>query len=568
MRLPVGESNFEEIISSKFYFVDKSLLIKDIVEGNQVVLITRPRRFGKTLNLSMLRYFFDPTLGGGSHKSLFNDLDISKETDICAAHQGKYPVISFSLKDIKERTCSNAYAAIANVIATLYDKHDYLMSSAALKERDKVIYHAILTQQASEINLKNALNNLITYLQRHYGCAVVVLIDEYDTPIQSGYLYGYYEEMIDFFRGFFGSALKDNEHIFKAVLTGILRVAKENLFSGLNNLVTYSVLSKRYGEYFGFTETEVAHLIKRAQLEDQSSEIKRWYNGYQVGEHTLYNPWSIANYLKEQVFQTYWLNTSDNALVKKLMLTSSLRFKQQFELLLQDAPLQKIIDPSIVFADFDDNEAAVWSLLLMSGYLKAVTSEHTMQGTVCQLKIPNIEVRSLYRQIIEQWLSGKKGVDWYNEFLQALLSGDMPKFREFLGDVMLQTISCYDMAHQPEAFYQGLMIGLTASLDKSSYQLKSNKESGHGRYDIMLIPRDPQQLGIVIELKSVKSSDNDQQRTHLLEQEAQQALQQINSKHYDSEFKQHGLSQWLNIGLAFSGKHFCLAEEQHKLNQG
>lgn len=560
MRLPVGQSDFEQIIKSQFHYVDKSLLIKEIIEDDQIILITRPRRFGKTLNLSMLHYFFDQKLDDKAKGSLFDHLKIAEETAICQTHQRKYPVISCSFKDVKEQSFSDAYAGICNVIKRIYSEHRYLLESQTLAKEDREIYTAILEKRADGSDIKEALLALTRHLQRHHNSKVVVLIDEYDTPIQSGYLHGYYPKIVDFFRVFFGAALKDNKQIFKAVLTGILRVAKENLFSGLNNLVIYSMLDKNYGAYFGFTEAEVVNLVKQAKLEKQLEEVKQWYNGYQVGENTLYNPWSIASYLKEKLLRTYWINTSDNALIKKLMMNSSLRFKQQLEALLQNQPLKKIIDPNIVFDDLNQSEAAVWSLLLMSGYLKPITAEYNDQGTTCQLKIPNMEVRNLYRQIIEQWLSNGKGVDWYNEFLQALLTGDTETFGDYLHDIMLQTISYYDIAHQPEAFYQGLMIGLTASLDKNHYQLKSNKESGNGRYDIMMIPRDLQQLGIVIELKSVKPVSDENQLKQQLEQEAQQALQQINSKNYDSEFKQQGLTQWLKIGLAFSGKHFCIVE--------
>ncbi len=452
---------------------------------------------------------------------------------------------------------------MCRVIKGLYEKHDYLLQSDCLKERDKVTYESILALEATDINVKHSLNDLIKYLYAYHRSKVVVLIDEYDTPIQSGYLQGYYEQAIQFFRNFFGAALKDNKYVFKAVLTGILRVAKENLFSGLNNLVTYSVLNDGYGDYFGFTESEVENLLKSAELGDHLVEVKSWYNGYCIGGKTIYNPWSIANYLKQLELQAYWINTSDNALIRRLVLKSSLRFKEQLELLLQDKSLEKIIDPNIVFADLDLSEAAIWSLLLMSGYLKSVDSEITPQGIVCQLKIPNQEVRSLYRQIIEQWLSDRKGVDWYNEFLNALLLGGIRTLKDYLGDILLQVISYHDVARHPEAFYQGLMIGLTASLDKAKYILSANKESGHGRYDIVIMPTDLQQLAIVIELKSIKSVDETGLMV-LLEKTAKEALIQVDSKAYDSGLRQRGFKRWLKIGLAFSGKFFYLAEKYHE----
>ena len=351
MRLPVGQSDFEQIIKSEFDYVDKSLFIKEIIEDDQIILITRPRRFGKTLNLSMLQYFFGLALDGNSGKQLFDQLNIAKETAICAKHQQQYPVISLSLKDIKEDSFSDAYAGIFDVITDIYHQHRYLLSSNKLSEEEKDVYRSLLKQTAATSKLKNSLKNLITYLHRHHDSDIVILIDEYDTPIQSGYLCGYYQEAVNFFRNFFGAALKDNKYIAKAVLTGILRISKENLFSGLNNLVACSILDKQYSSYFGFTEAEVTNLIHQEKLDDQLSNIKAWYNGYVIGGQTIYNPWSIASYLRQRELQLYWINTSDNALIKRLIIKSSLSFKQELELLLQDQPLSKLIDPNIVFAE-------------------------------------------------------------------------------------------------------------------------------------------------------------------------------------------------------------------------
>lgn len=559
MRLPVGLSDFEQIIENEFDLVDKSLLIKDIIDDDQILLITRPRRFGKTLNLSMLNYFFNVNFDAKLSRSLFKGFKISQQSDRYLKHQNQYPVISFSFKDVKGSSFSKTYIGIAQLIKKIYSEHSYLLNSDTLAKQDARIYQTILDESATESALQHSLSNLTKYLRDYHGNRVVVLVDEYDTPIQSGYLHNYYQEIIEFFVIFFGAGLKDNKNVYKAVLTGILRVAKENLFSGLNNLIVYSMLNERYSQYFGFTENEVESLLKSLKRDSHLAEVKKWYNGYCIGSHTVYNPWSIANYAKEKVLKRYWINTSDNALIKKLVINSSLHFKSQLESLLEDKPLQKMIDTDIVFADLKENEGAIWDLLFMSGYLKSVSTEYIDRGTLCQVLIPNREVRSLYQQIIEQWLSDGKGIDWYNEFLESLLCGEMRTFTERLENILLQTISYHDIARQPEAFYQGLMIGLTASLNKNHYQIKSNRESGHGRYDIIIMPKDLRQLGIIIELKSVESDNNREKLMQSLKQEAQQALAQINNKNYDSELKQHGLTRWLKIGLAFSGKQFdCL----------
>ncbi len=405
MRLPVGQSDFKKIIDSDFDFVDKSLMIKDIIDDDEVILITRPRRFGKTLNLSMLRYFFAASINNQSHQRLFSNLAINQADKKYLCHQSQYPVIFFSFKDIKEKVFSKAYDAIYNVIREMYNNHSYLLSSDTLQEREKLSFMSILDKNAEDICIKNSLKNLIKYLYDHHQSQVIVLVDEYDTPIQSGYLHDYYEESIEFFHGFFGAALKDNPYLFKSVLTGILRISKESLFSGLNNVVTYSLLNINYSRYFGFTEKEVAQLLEQAKLENQLENVKTWYNGYCAGNTVLYNPWSIASYLKERLLKPYWVNTSDNELIKKLLIQSSVRFKAQCEDLLGDKAIEKVIDDNVVFSDLKGNESMIWSLLLMMGYLKSINTEHTMQGTLCRLKIPNQEIRNFYRQITEQWLS-------------------------------------------------------------------------------------------------------------------------------------------------------------------
>lgn len=567
MRLPIGDSDFKNIIDNNFDFIDKSLLIKDMIDDAGVILITRPRRFGKTLNMSMLRYYFAKEVHGQPTKDLFNNLNIAHEDDFYLQFQGKYPVIFLTFKDIKDQNFELVYDKIHEFIVKTYDSFSYLQDSELLSPNQKNFYQIIVNRQANRAQLESALQMLTECLYKHHGEKAIVLIDEYDTPIQSGFLHHYYDEVVGFFRNFFGAALKDNPFLFKSVLTGILRVSKESLFSGLNNLKSYSVLHPKYAPYFGFTEAEVADLLDKAEMRDSAAEIKRWYNGYQIGDCVLYNPWSIVNSIQDRVLKPFWVNTSDNALVKQLLLASSFAFKDRLELLLSGGSIERIIDENFVFPDLKKhNEPAVWSLLLMAGYLKIISYRDTSQGSLCQLAIPNQEIRDLYRQIIEQWLSDGYGVEWYNEFLDHLLNGNMQEFSKGLSQIMEQTVSVHDVAREPEAFYHGLMIGLTASLyGHPNYETRSNRESGNGRYDYLIISRDNKKFTILLELKKLElpaSKKSSEEITSLLDKAAQAALEQIDHQHYLAEVKQRGIMNILKIGIAFSGKRFGIAYTQ------
>lgn len=565
MRLPIGCSDFKKVIDEQFDFVDKSLLIKEIVDDAEVILITRPRRFGKTLNMSMLRYFFE--LSSDDRAYLFNNLKISSEADLLLKHQGQYPVVYLTLKDVKEHSYPAAFEKIQHLIGKIYDEFSsVLLHSDKLTDFQKNYMNGILTRRASQVDVEDSLLMLSKALYDHYGKKVCILIDEYDTPIQSGYLHNYYDEIVGFFRNLFSAALKDNVYLFKSVLTGILRISKESLFSGLNNLKVYSVLHPKYGAYFGFTEDEVKALLHQTGLEKNSAEIKDWYNGYQIGDHVLYNPWSIINCFQDDgVLGPYWVNTSDNALIKTLLLKSSEGFKERFELLLEGNSIERLIDENFVYPDLmKNNESAVWSLLLMTGYLKIDSCQKTDQGTLCHLRIPNREIRNLYRGIIEQWLSNGYGVEWYNQFLEHLLDGDMVAFERDLTHILEQTVSSHDVGKEPESFYHGFMIGMTASLyGRSDYETKSNRESGYGRYDYLILSRNLDKPTILFEFKKVSLPEGKLlDAKTILNKSAQEALTQINTKAYLAEVKQRGIKNILKIGISFSGKRFGLAYER------
>lgn len=564
MRLPIGCSDLKKVVDEKLDFVDKSLFVKEVINDAEVVLITRPRRFGKTFNMSILRYFFEFKTDS---TYLFKNLKISSEKDLFLRHQGQYLVINLTFKDLKEYSYQAAYKKILHIIGNVYDEFSrVLLNSDKLTDFQKNNINSILTKKASKAEVEDSLRMLSKFLYDHYGRKVCILIDEYDTPIQSGYLHGYYNEIVGLFRNLFSAALKDNIYLFKSVLTGILRISKESLFSGLNNLKVYSVLNSKYGAYFGFTEDEVVALLHQSGLEEKSAEVKDWYNGYQIDGYVLYNPWSIINCLQDGgMLRPYWVNTSDNTLIKNLLLKSAEGFKERFKLLLEGSSIERLIDENFVFSDLlKNNESAVWNLLLMTGYLKIISYQDTDQGSLCQLAIPNREIRNLYRGIIEQWLSNGFGVEWYNQFLEHLLDGDMILFEKDLMHILEQTVSSHDVGKEPEAFYHGFMIGMTASLyGRSDYETKSNRESGYGRCDYMILSHNLDKPTILFEFKKVSLPESKLKESKvILNKSAKEALKQIGTHTYLSEAKQRGIKNILKIGISFSGKRFGIAYER------
>jgi hypothetical protein len=565
MKLPIGYDNFRKVVENQLDFVDKSLFIKEIIDNRhvEVAVITRPRRFGKTFNLSMLHHYFAKEVNGESTDGLFDRLKIMDTGEEYLQHQGKYPVIFITFKEVKGMDFKQAHAQLASLMSDIYSEHKILLSSPKLDDLDKKNFNLILERQGSEQELTAALKNLTRYLAHHYGVKPWLLIDEYDTPIQASYVYGYYEPMINLMRNLFGSVLKTNSYLHRAVITGILRIAKESLFSGLNNVMVYSMLRSEYGQHFGFTEDEVDGLLKKYGLEKNSAEFKTWYNGYQAGDAIVYNPWSVTNCIGNQgKLMPYWVNTSDNLLIRNLLTGSNTSFKEQFELLLQNQTVEYLIDENTVFGDLKINTSAAWSLLLMAGYLKVVSQRLTAQGLWCTLKIPNQEVKDLYRQIIEQWLAGDRDILWYNQFLEHLLSGNLELFERGMRQILERTVSVHDTAHDPEAFYHGLMIGLTASLYQSdNYEIQSNRESGYGRYDYMIFSRDQNKLTLILEFKKVDNVRGIKKLEGNLIAAAKHALQQIDEKKYLTDALQRDRKNILKIGFAFCGKHFKFVHE-------
>jgi Predicted AAA-ATPase/PD-(D/E)XK nuclease superfamily len=556
LRLPIGYDNFGQIRTEGLTLVDKTLFIKDFWDDTpQVSLITRPRRFGKSLNLSMLHHFFSASVAGRSTQGLFDNLKIAEAGDAYMRHQGQYPVIAISFKDIKESSFDKACANLAGVISHLFTEHREILANPKIPDEKKIEFERVLYQKASLTTLENALSDLSYCLFEHYGKNPIILIDEYDTPIQSGYMYHYYDEMINFMRNLFGKALKSNPYLHRAVLTGILRVSKESLFSGLNNLEVYSMFNAQYSEYFGFTEAEVTDLFHRSQLDIALKDVRDWYNGYQMGNTVIYNPWSIVNCLKQKgALRPYWVNTSGHDVLKQAIAKSDVAFKMNMESLLAGIPVQRLVDENFVFGDLDNNESALWSLLLASGYLKAIKAVPEEDLMNCTLLFPNNEVAIVYRSMFNEWFRNKMGQGNYQQFLDDFLLGNVEDFTYRLKEFLLESASFFDVkGTHPEKFYHGFVLGLIASLQER-YTIKSNRESGHGRYDLMIIPKDKQKLGIVLEFKTAKAEED-------LAAVALQALQQVKDKQYEAELKQAGIQSILKLGLAFKGKDVAVVSE-------
>ena len=547
-KIALGESDFRSIIENNEYFVDKSLLIKEIFEdSSRIILIPRPRRFGKTLNLSMIRYFVERC--DENRRYLFNNLLIEKEKDIMK-RQGIYPTIYLTFKDEKHDKFEDFQMKLAFFVSEIYKKHYYLYESLTFQV-DKDYFDKIINKVSTKAELEMSLKNLSKYLYDYYGEKVIILIDEYDTPIQHSYFSGIYDDTIAFMRNFLSNTLKDNIYLEKALLTGILRVARESIFSGLNNLDVYSILKEGYSDKFGFTEVEIEKMLNDFNIVKEKDEFKRWYNGYLFGNTVIYNPWSTLSYLKDknEYFMPYWVNTSENKIIKTILSKGSDGLKKSFEELLKGNTIETAIDENIIMADIEANENNVWSFLLLSGYLKVVNKIRKEDEIYYEVAIPNVEVKHMYNKIIKDWASESYVSSEYNEMLKALINFDYEVFEEIFIDYVEKSLSYFDVSgEEPERVYHGFVLGMLVALNNTHYVL-SNRESGYGRYDVMVIPKDITKPGIIIEFKRARKNNK-----KTIEQLIEEAKTQIEDKKYETELLSRGITDIKKLVIVFKGK--------------
>ena len=562
-RVAIGKQSFEDIRKKDCFYIDKTDFIKDWWESaDDVTLITRPRRFGKTLNMDMLKCFFSNQYGG--RKELFEGLGIWKDEEYRKL-QGTYPVIFLSFAGIKQTEYSKAVTMIKNEITDIYNKYDYIMKSDLYNNNEKIQFKSVFPDMSDEIAQK-AINDLSNYLSRYYGKKVIIILDEYDTPMQEAYVNGYWEELVAFTRSMFNAVFKSNPYLERAIMTGITRVSKESIFSDLNNLVVVTTTSNQYETMFGFTEEEVFNALDEHGISDKKGEVKKWYDGFTFGDKKdIYNPWSIINLLKFKTFKTYWADSSSNGLINSLVKTGSSYIKTMMEMLLKGETINVPIDEQIVFSELDYSEDAVWSLMLASGYLKVVSAEplvgNRRKARRYTLALTNLEIQVMFEDMILRWFSPAKSET--NEFIKALITGDIESMNEYMNDVALRTFSSFDSGKHtsekkaPENFFHGFVLGLMVD-QSENYIITSNRESGFGRYDIMLEPKDKQSKkypGIVIEFKVINP-----RKESLLEETVEAALKQIEEKNYDAELINRGVDKE-NIhhyGFAFRNKEVLI----------
>ena len=554
-KLPIGLSDFKDMIEKNYYYFDKSELIENILEDGSIVkLFTRPRRFGKTLNMSMLKYFFD-VKNKEENKKLFEGLNISKSEYF--EKQGEFPVISISFKNYNKNDWESGFKSIKSTISDIYAKFEYLMEH--LNKRDLKKFEDIWLEK-DEGDWERSLLNLTKYVYEYYEKKVIVLIDEYDQPIINSYIKGYYSETIDFFKSFYGSVLKDNEYLEMSVITGILRVAKENIFSGLNNLEVHTILDSEFTEYFGIMEDEVEEALKDFNLEYELEDVQKWYNGYLFGDTKVYNPWSIINFLKKGRLRPYWVNTSGNELIQLYLEKLKNEIFDEFSKLLNKESVLKRINDNMTFGNLEANfEKNIWNLFFHSGYLTLV-EEYDEDEEGIYLKIPNEEILKMFSEMfIEVYF---KDTNNFLDMTEALKNGDIKKFKLGLNKVLLENTGIFDVnGIYKEQFYHGFMLGMILIL-KNEYEITSNGFAGKGRYDLLLKPKNVLEgkEGIIFELKIVNANSDEKfsgdKLKEKLEKECEVALNQIDEKEYVSVLKNAGVERILKIGIAFFGKEF------------
>ena len=540
--LPIGVSDFK-LATTGYYYVDKTLMIRDFLDKKPMVsLFTRPRRFGKTLNMDMLRVFFEKTNEDTS--VYFKDKQIWQCGNYYTKHQGQYPVIFLTFKDIKSMTWEETFQKIRRLISLEFIRHNELETSSVLTSYEKEQYHLLAGDTGDEVDCQMGLQLLSLLLHKHYGRECIIIIDEYDTPIQQGHTCNFYPEIVNFMRNFFSGGLKDNPHLAFGFLTGILRVAKESIFSGMNNLKTYSILDDGYSSYFGFTEKEVKDMLRYYGKDDKYNELSEWYDGYRFGNTEIFNPWSVINYISDNCFpKAFWQSTGSNEIIGEIIQTATPEITKDLYKLLCGEKIATYIDTGVIYPEVQNNPYSIYSFLLVAGYLKVANIYPQSDGNfMCDVAIPNKEITFVYeKEVLNRTNQNSLAIS----ISQAIFSKDTQKLQALLEDFMVKSISSIDEAN--EGFYHGMMLGLCAILG-NRYKIRSNRESGLSRFDIQLMPLTKGMPGFIFEFKHTKDEHTD------LSALADSALQQIEAKKYDTELRDNGVNSIIRIGIAFRGK--------------
>ena len=543
----IGESDFKMLRLNNNYFIDKSMYIKDILDNkSKVILVTRPRRFGKTLNMSMLRYYFDVKCKDS--KELFKGLKIMEQDEYYTSKLGAFPVIYLSLKDAGLMNYEYMIMQMKTIMMDMFYEHRYILENQDLSEGEKAIFNRILRAEATDVDLINSLKILSKMLYIYYNRPVILLVDEYDVPLQTAYVEKYYDDAIKFLKSFYTTTFKDNPYLEKTVITGVSRIAKESIFSGMNNLKVYTIMDNEFADDFGITSEEMEKVIKDFSIEEDREEIRRWYDGYKIGNvEGIYNPWSILNYLADRVLKPYWVNTSSNDLIKMTFKKSN-TVKEKMIKLLNDEPVEVTIDLETIIVGIEEKEENIWGLMLQTGYLKVVETV-SLEERLYKVALPNNEIKGLFREMVRDWFSNKVEGEDLRSILKDLVNLKLEDFERKLKKLVIEMFSYFDVGENTaESFYHAFILGMLVGL-KDSYYVKSNRESGHGRYDIMLEPKEKESNSFIMEFKIAKEMEEKEVKAKIKE-----AKDQIKDKKYEQELKERGFKNITKMVFVCNGK--------------
>ena len=543
----IGTMDFKKMRINDYYYIDKTMYIKDILDNkSEVILVTRPRRFGKTLNMSMLRYYFD--IKCKDSKELFNGLKITKQDEYYTSKLGYYPVIYLSLKDINGSNFEEMLLQLKTELVEVFIDNAELLKSEKLLDIEKQMFSTVLNLRANKIELQGALKLLSRLLYKEYERPVILLVDEYDVPLQTAYVKGYYDEAIDFLKSFYGATFKDNSYLEKTILTGVSRIAKESIFSGMNNLNVYTIMDNEFADDFGITSKEMEKVISDFNIEEDREEIKKWYDGYKIGNvEGIYNPWSILNYLNKRELRPYWVNTSSNDLIKMTFKKSN-AVKEKMISLLNGEPVEVTIDLETIIVGIENREENIWGLMLQTGYLKVIETV-SLEERLYKVALPNNEIKDLFRGMVREWFSHQVEGEDLRSILNDLVNLKLEDFERKLKKLVIEMFSYFDVGENTaESFYHAFILGMLVGL-KDSYYVKSNRESGYGRYDIMLEPKEKESNSFIMEFKIIESMEEKEVKAKIKE-----AKEQIKDKKYEQELKERGFKNITKMVFVCNGK--------------